>query len=226
MKKSRSEIETELKISLSREDLERVFDHFSQKPNAGRIEHKFLPRAYYDTAGLDLHAAGLSLRIQYKPGKSGKLGSYEQTVKFEFGVGQDALIEGAMQRKECKNQLSSPQPDMEAVVDADAVNAITPFKNKSLKHIFTAAIERRYFNLPVARGTVELAFDIGEIILQPSGANHPFAEIEIEVKAGSPAIIAAVRDKILKLAPSAKVQPLSKSQQGTQLFMQAKKPKI
>lgn len=224
MKKSRSEIETELKISLSREDLERVFDHFSQKPAAGRIEHKFLPRAYYDTVGLDLHEAGLSLRIQYKPGKSGKLGSYEQTVKFEFGL-NDGLIEGAMQRKECKNQLSSPQPDMEAVVDADAVNAITPFKNKSLKHIFTAAIERRYFDMPVARGTVELAFDIGEIILQPSGANHPFAEIEIEVKAGGPAIIAAVRDKILKLAPSAKIQPLSKSQHGTQLYKDSKKPK-
>lgn len=224
MKKSRSEIETELKISLSSEDLEKVFSQFSPKSASGKVTHKYYPRAYYDTDQLDLYHAGVSLRVQYKPGKDGKMGSYEQTVKFELS-GAAALDKGVLYRKECKDGLSGPKPDMSTVSDPDAAKTLLPFQGMSLRHIFTAAIERRYFNVPVndsQKSVVELAFDVGDVILQPDGEYHRFYEVEIELKSGDPAAISTMRDRILAAAPSAKVQPLSKSQQGTSLYKSRK----
>jgi hypothetical protein len=84
----KTEVEAELKIRLSQHDLEEVFKTLSKK--AAVISHKYLPRAYYDTDDLGLYNAGRSLRVQYKPGKEGKLGGYEQTVKVELPPANDA----------------------------------------------------------------------------------------------------------------------------------------
>lgn len=221
---SRSEVEQELKISLSVQDLERVFKAFSSGVDKGDISHKYLPRAYFDTPDLQMHAQGISLRVQYKPGKKGKLGSHEQTVKFDL-PGDAARVDGALYRKECKDGLSSAHPDLAAISDADAKARIAPFKDKSLKHIFTAAIERRYFNVEAGKGKewgeVELAFDVGDISLPETGDSQKFAEIEIEIKKGSAQAIHQIRDRILAIAPSAKVQTDDKSAQGARLYRAA-----
>lgn len=218
---SRSDVEQELKISLSVEDLERVFKVFSSDVAKGDITHKYLPRAYFDTPDLQMHEKGISLRVQYKPGKKGKLGSHEQTVKFDLPP-DAGRVEGALYRKECKDGLPSAQPDLAAISDADAKQRIEPFKNKSLKHIFTAAIERRYFNIEAGKGKewgeVELAFDVGDISLPDRGDSQKFAEIEIEIKKGSAQAIHQVRDRILAIAPSAKIQTDDKSAQGAKLY--------
>lgn len=232
MKQHKSEVEQELKISLTKEDLELVFKTFSKKVRKTDIQHKYLPRDYYDTENLDMHDAKVSLRVQYKPGSNGKLGSYEQTVKFALTPDADADSE-ALYRKECKDTLDNNAPDMDLVDDSEAVEAVKPFKNKSLKHIFTAAIERRYFNIEVGkgkkRGEVELAFDVGKISLPDyAGVEESLAEIEIEIKKGSAKAIAAVKKEILKIAPSARVQMQDKSAQGSRLYrdtVAARRPK-
>lgn len=228
-KDGKSEVETELKIKLSRSDLENVFKILLKDKDAGRLEHKFLPRAYYDTDDLDFHKAGISLRVQYNAGKGKKIGCYRQTFKFEMK--QDGTLEqGTFLRTECKNNLESPKPDVTIIADPDAQLKLKPFKNKKLSHIFTASIERRYFTLPVWEGknkaVVELAFDVGDIILQPDGENFPISEIEIEVKSGNPSAIETLKNEILQLAPSAQVQPYSKAQTGTQLYAKAWGKKI
>lgn len=232
-KKHKSEVEQELKISLTKEDLEKVFTFFADEVKKAEILHKFMPRDYYDTDALEMQDVKISLRVQYKPGKNGELGSYEQTVKFALTPDADADSE-ALYRKECKDTLDNNAPDMDLVDDKGAVEAVKPFKNKKLKHIFTAAIERRYFNVAVGkgkkRGEVELAFDVGKITLPDyAGVEQPLAEIEIEIKKGSPKAIAAVKDKIFKIAPSAQVQREDKSAQGVKLYrdtVKAQRPKI
>ena len=223
---SRSEIEQELKISLSVQDLERVFKEFSFDVPKGDITHKYLPRAYFDTPDLQMHAEGISLRVQYKPGKKGKLGSHEQTVKFDLPP-DAAQVDGALYRKECKDVLNAAQPDLSAVSDAEAKARIAPFKNKSLKHIFTAAIERRYFNVEAGKGKdwgeVEVAFDVGDISLPDTGDSQKFAEIEIEIKKGSPRAIHKIRDRILAIAPTAQVHTDAKSAQGAKLYRAAQR---
>jgi inorganic triphosphatase YgiF len=224
-KKHKSEVEQELKISLTKEDLEKVFKFFAEEVKKTEIRHKFMPRDYYDTEKLEMQDAKVSLRVQYKAGKNGALGSYEQTVKFALTPDSEADQE-ALYRKECKDTLDNKAPDMELVDDPEAIEAIKPFKNKSLKHIFTAAIERRYFNVEVGKGKkwgeVELAFDVGKITLPDyDGIEEPLAEIEIEIKKGSPKAIAAIKEQIFKIAPSARVQHEDKSAQGSNLYRTA-----
>lgn len=224
VKPHKSEIEQELKISLTAEDLEKVFKAFAAEVSKGDISHKYLPRAYFDTPDLDMYAAGVSLRVQYKPGNKGKLGSHEQTVKFELPPDAEKVAE-ALYRKECKDAVDAAQPDLTRVSDAEAAEKIKPFKDKTLKHIFTAAIERRFFNVEAGKGKhwgkVELAFDVGEISLPETGETRKFAEIEIEAKDGSAEAIHKIRDRIMAIAPSAKVETEAKSAQGSRMYKDA-----
>lgn len=225
-KNRKTEIEQEVKITLSSQDLEKVFRSFSRKEGATAVEHKYLPRAYYDTPALELHKQGISLRVQYKKGAKGKLGGHEQTVKFDL-LPEGGAVSGVLLRKECKDMLKSHAPDLSAVSDRKAKKLLAPFRGKKLTHLFTAAIERRYFNLSVGKGkkkgTVELAFDVGEVVLADGSKRESFTEIEIELKDGNPAAIMDVEEKVLRLARSAHIQPLSKADQGVQLYLSAQR---
>lgn len=226
--KQKTEDEQEVKIRLSAEDLEKVFNALSKKYAPRRIEHKYLPRAYYDTEDLKLYQNNLSVRIQYKEGKGKRLGGYEQTVKSDLPANGN-LAKDALFRREVKDMMPDPKPDLKAVTDKSTADAVQPYAGEKLKHLFTAAIERRYFNAKTAKdkhhgaGTVEIAFDAGGIIMSADGSYHPFHEIELEHKGGDAGALDALRAEILKIAPSARVQPLSKSQQGCKIYQQAQK---
>ena len=219
-KPSTSEIEQELKIQLSARDLEKVFRDLKKKAE-GKVEHKYLPRAYYDTRDLRLYENAISVRVQYKPGKGGKIGGYEQTLKFELPQ-SEAIIKGAFFRKECKDMIRTRLPKLALVSDREGRSRARPYQNKKLIHIFTAAIERRSFEMKVGggkkKGVVEVAFDVGEIILDSNGRHYAFFEIEIELVKGSPQAIEVLDKKIRAMARSARHQPLSKSQHGSRLY--------
>lgn len=199
--------EVELKIKLSTSDLEKVFEALSRKQGVSAVRKAFKSRAYYDTADLDLYTKGLSLRLEPN--------GQEQTLKIEAApVGNETLS-----RLEFTDPVDAPQPSFTAVRDAAAREAVKPFTGKSLVHIFTAVINRRYFDMDVAGGTVELAFDVGALVLASGRGRQDFHEIEVELKAGSAAVIDSVKREIFSLAPSAEVQPHSKSAQGSRLYL-------
>ena len=216
------EIEQEVKIKLSRGDLEKVFRSVSRRYAPKEVTHKYMPRHYYDTATLQLHKNAISLRIQYKSGRGKAVGGYEQTVKFELPHG-NKVAKGALFRKECKNMLDEHEPDLHEISDRQARAIMKSFRNRRMRHLFTAAIERRYFEVEVGHGrkkaTIEVAFDVGEIILSSNGRHYPFYEIELEKKRGNARGLDKLRERILKTAKSARLQPLSKSQQGCELHL-------
>jgi inorganic triphosphatase YgiF len=220
-KSSNSEIEQELKIQLSARDLEKVFKTLKKKAIGKKVEHKYMPRAYYDTPDLELYQNAISVRMQYKPGKGGKIGGYEQTVKFDLPHGA-TVAKGAFFRKECKDMLNGHKPQLALISDTEGRAIARSFHSKKVIHIFTAAIERRSFELKAGggkkRGIVEVAFDVGEIILDSNGQHYPFSEIEVEVKKGSAEAILAIEKKIRRIARSARIQPLSKAQHGSRLY--------
>ncbi|MDE1152882.1 MAG: CYTH domain-containing protein [Micavibrio sp.] len=228
IRQHKSEDEQEVKIRLSQGDLEKVFNALAKKYEPAHISHKYMPRAYYDTPRLDLYRKNLAVRMQYKEGKNGNLGGYEQTVKIELPP-PGVMAEGALFRREAKDVMPNHKPDLSAITDAEAKKAFAPFVKKKLSHIFTAAIERRYFDIKSGHGknksTVEVAFDVGEIILTKTGQRATFYEIELERKAGNAAAIDALREEILKIAPKAEVQPLAKSHQGSQLYQASRRPR-
>ncbi len=213
-------IEQELKIQLSARDLEKVFRILKKKAE-GKVEHKYMPRAYYDTHDLRLYENHISVRMQYKPGKGGKIGGYEQTLKFEVPHSQ-VIVKGAFLRKECKDMIRTRTPRLELVSDREGRIRTRPYRNKRFIHIFTAAIERRSFEMKVGggkkKGLVEVAFDVGEIILDSNGRHYPFYEIEIELVKGNPEAIETLERKIRGIARTACLQPLSKSQHGSRLY--------
>lgn len=212
-----SESETELKITVSPTDMERVFDAFSKRAGATKVTHKYMPRMYYDTNALDLHARNISLRVQYKSGVSGVLGFYEQTTKFELPPLSGGR-KGLLFRRECKDRLEGHLPDIDAISDPAAQKETAFLKGKKLVHIFTAAIERRFFEIPFGKGkekgVLEVAFDTGHIFLPGDERALPFCEIEVELKKGDVGLIAGLFDEIAAIAPSARVQPQSKAEQG------------
>lgn len=224
--KKSGEKEVELKLKLKESELEKVFAGFVKK-DKGTLRHKFYPRFYYDTEALDLHGKGISLRVQYKPGKGGSLGGYEQTVKLSLPKKQgqgDVMVRG-----EFKDMIAGQRPDISAIADKGVRGAIKPIKNKDLKHLFTAAVERRILMVSSKspstgkRGMVEVAFDIGNIFLPPPSTAHvAISEIELEVKSGPADVIEPLRAKILKAAPSAKAHTKAKSDQGVALYLRHK----
>jgi inorganic triphosphatase YgiF len=220
-RRHRSENEQEVKIKLSRGDLEKVFNALSKKYEPNDIDHKYMPRAYWDTLRLDLDSRDISVRMQYKEGRDGELGGYEQTVKLDLPHG-NRLAKGARLRREVKNMRPSHEPDLSIVTDARTMPELRPFLKKRLRHIFTAAIERRYFEVEAGhgrhKGTVEIAFDVGEIVLPHNGRRYALCEIELEIKSGSKDAIDKLREYIMNIAPSAEIQLLTKSQQGGRFF--------
>lgn len=220
-RRHRSENEQEVKITLSSGDLEKVFNALSKKYEPGDIDHKYLPREYWDTLRLELDRNNISVRTQYKEGKDGEVGGHEQTVKLDLPHG-NTLAKGAVLRREVKDMMPDHEPDLSVVKDAKTRPALRPFLKKRLKHVFTAAIERRYFKVEVGhgrhKGMVEIAFDVGEIIVPHNGRRYRLYEIELEKKSGSKDAIDKLREQIMDLARSAKIQPLSKSQQGSRLY--------
>lgn len=218
--------EQETKFDVTRAQLEYLFDVFSKGLKDDDIEHKYRPRDYYDTPDFDLYRQKMSLRVQYLQGKGRAAGGFEQTLKFElkkdFSAAADALL-----RKECKNMLAEHEPALSQVSDKEGAHKVKTLQDKPLKHYFTVAVERRYFTIDVGKGkhksTVELAFDVGEIVLTSDQSRHPFTEIEIELKKGSPAAIDYIQEQILRLAPTARLQHQSKAEQGIELYRQSVK---
>ncbi|MFH1157747.1 MAG: CYTH domain-containing protein [Pseudomonadota bacterium] len=220
--KNTSETEAELKIKLSPEDMKKVFRTLMKKKGAAEVSHKFTPRMYYDTPELLLHQNGISLRVQYNPGRNGRPGNNEQTLKLE-AASKASSVRGVLRRKECRSRLKNHQPDLRVISDRQARKILTSLKCKKPVHIFTAAIERRFFDLELGkgreRGLVEVAFDSGYLVLPHNGAYQGFSEIEIELKKGGTEFIGIVRDEIMRIASSARVQILSKAKQGVRLYL-------
>lgn len=223
-RRHRAEDEQEVKIRLSKTDLAKVFNALNRDYKPGYLDRKYLPRFYYDTPDLLLDQNGISVRLQYKEGKGNAVGGYEQTVKFEI-THATKLAKGAMLRREIKDPRADHTPDLKIVRGVHAKAVLKPFLRRKLQHIFTAAIERRYFEVEAGhgrnKGTVEIAFDVGEIILAQNGRHYPFFEIEIERKKGSAEAVDALREEIMKIAKSARIQPHSKGRQGSNRHRQA-----
>jgi len=219
---AKNDTEIELKVVVSSKKLEKLFQHFS-KQAIGDIRHKCRPRAYYDTEDKDLRQRNISLRVQYKLGKNGKLGGFEQTIKFSTDKdAASAKKDGVLIRKEWKDWLEGPEPSFDMISNKQAQELLEDLDVSKLCHLFTAIVERRYFEIEVnkgkkgPKGVVELAFDVGHIALpalQGQGYKELF-EIEIELKSGDPAIVDVVKEQVLDLAAKAYITTDSKADIG------------
>lgn len=198
-------IETEQKIILSRESLEKVFNALAP----AEIKHKHHPRAYFDTLDMQLNHRKVALRIQSK-----KNGKFKQTIKAAHEADGASLV-----RSEWDMVINGDRPDFSDIENPDILKALSGVDPDKMVHIFTSDVKRRFFDLDVdGRGTVEVAFDLGEIYLANGGVREEMCEIEVELKSGTPEIIDEVVRRILDMVDDAKVSMVSKAERGFNLY--------
>ncbi|MCK1733778.1 CHAD domain-containing protein [Bradyrhizobium sp. 138] len=194
--------EIELKLVV---DAERIA-HFNAAPviaaharNKGARKH--LKSVYYDTPERELRRNGLSLRVRQSGAR------FVQTVKTE--VADDPLRRG-----EWEANVPSLAPVLALAMPFIPEKIRSSLEVHPLEAVFTADIHRHARMIDLPTGTVEVAFDQGE--LTADGRSLPVSEIELELKSGSASTIYEVA---LLLAEQGAVKPSirSKSARGFDL---------
>ena len=196
--------EIEQKLVVSKEDLEKVFNALAPQD----FKRKHYPRAYFDTLDMKLNERKVALRIQIMAK------GFQQTIKAAMDNEGDSLV-----RAEWDFEIDAHAPNKAVIDNAETLKAVEGINFDQLVHIFTSDVKRRYFDLAVDGGMVELAFDLGRIYLPNSDIDEELCEIEVELKSGDPHIIGATAKRIQSIAPSAKLSMRSKAERGFDLYM-------
>lgn len=161
---------------------------------------------YYDTPERALRRAGLSLRVR----QSGT--RFVQTVKSD--VADDPLRRG-----EWEASVPSLAPDLALAMPFIPEKLRGQLEAKPLEAVFTADIHRHTRIIDLPSGTVEVAFDQGE--LTAGGKSMPVSEVELELKSGG---ASAIYEIALRLAEQGTVRPSIRSKSARGFDLAADQP--
>lgn len=182
--------EIELKLLV---DADRMA-HFNAAPviaanarNKGTRKH--LKSVYYDTPERTLRRNGLSLRVR----RSGA--RFVQTVKTD-------VVDDPLRRGEWEASVPSLAPDLALAMPFIPEKLRGHLEAQPLEAVFTADVHRHARLIDLPSGTVEIAFDRGE--LTAGDRSLPVSEIELELKSGS---ASAIYEIALRLAEHGDVKP-------------------
>jgi inorganic triphosphatase YgiF len=166
---------------------------------------KHLKSVYYDTPTQTLRRNGLSLRVR----QSGT--RFVQTVKLESAG-------DPLRRGEWEASVPSSSPDLVLAMPFIPEDLRSEIEQDGLEAVFSTDIHRHQRLVDLPTGTIEIAFDHG--FLKAGGWSQPVAEIELELKSGSPS---AIYDLALRLSEHGPVKPSirSKSARGYDLAADA-----
>nr|WP_249809819.1 CYTH and CHAD domain-containing protein [Bradyrhizobium sp. 139] len=204
---ARSAGEIELKLLV---DADRMA-HFNAAPviaanarNKGTRKH--LKSIYYDTQERLLGRNGLSLRVR----RSGAC--FVQTVKTD-------AADDPLRRGEWEASVSSLAPDLGLAMPFIPEKLRSQLAAQPLEAVFTADVHRCARMIDLPSGTVEIAFDQGELVA--GDRSMPVSEIELELKSGSASTIYEVA---LRLAEHGAVKPSIRTKSGRGFDLAAGKP--
>lgn len=167
---------------------------------------KRLKSVYYDTPERALRRAGLSLRVR----QSGT--RFLQTVKTE--VADDPLRRG-----EWEASVPTLEPDLALAMPFIPEKLRGQLDAQPLEAVFTAEVHRHARIIELPSGTVEVAFDRGD--LTAGDRSVPVSEIELELKSGS---ASAVYEIALRLAEHGTVKPSIRSKSARGFDLAADQP--
>lgn len=194
------EIELKLLVAADR------MAHFNAAPviaanarNKGSRKH--LKSIYYDTPERLLRRNGLSLRVRQSGAR------FVQTVKTD-------AADDPLRRGEWEASVPSLEPDLALTMPFIPEKLRSRLELQPLEAVFTADVHRHARIVDLPSGTVEIAFDRGE--LTAGDRSLPVSEIELELKSGSASTIYEIA---LRLAEHGAVKPSirSKSARGFDL---------
>lgn len=212
MAEAESNRETELKLAVSPDDMEKLRSSPAIAARAtGKAATKTLESTYYDTADRRLAARLVTVRVR-------KVGDrFLQTVK-------GAPDRDSLGRAEWECPVDGPTPDLSRVTDAEALDLLGPVGESDLLPLFTTVVERTTQLVTMGKGDadgdadgesaagIEIAFDRGDI-RTPDGGSVPISEVELELRSGSPAALYDLALELAKAAPL-RLDPRTKASRG------------
>jgi len=198
--------EIELKLRVDPQHLARFRNSSAFAGSQARAITQNLESVYYDTEGLALRQRGVTLRVR----KKGK--SYIQTIKIA-----NEHAGGVFSRGEWETPVAGPLPDLSAVEDREALDYLGVVGADELKPVFASHIKRNLRLLNGADGqpggtVIEVAVDQGEL-RAADGTVLPVAEVELELKEGTPQALFDLALKLAEVAP-VRVETRTKAERG------------
>lgn len=178
--------EIELKLLLSKEDLERLLtlDFMVQAVREGSRKVRHLVSTYYDTQELTLKEHGIAYRVRDKGD-----GSFEATVKT-----QKQSAGGLSERLELNLPLAEAQPVLDGFAALGLGFELSELAPCGVQALFTVDVERITYILDYAGAVCELAIDKGA--LRCGEKSDSIDEVEIELLEGEVQALLELKERI------------------------------
>ena len=178
--------EIELKLLLSKEDLERLLtlDFMVQAIREGSRRVRHLVSTYYDTQELTLKEHGIAYRVRDKGD-----GSFEATVKT-----QKQSAGGLSERLELNLQLAEAQPVLDGFAALGLGFELSELVPCGVQALFTVDVQRITYILDYAGAVCELAIDKGAI--RCGEKSDSIDEVEIELLEGEVQALLELKERI------------------------------
>ncbi|BBI99751.1 inorganic triphosphatase [Ferrigenium kumadai] len=196
-------VETELKLSISPEHLNRLKRHpLLRRLSVSRAANHKLYSVYFDTPALDLRNHAMALRLR----RAGK--QWLQTLKGGGGVQA-----GLHQRNEWETPVAGEGLDFEALKAAGG--ELPRGVRKELQPVFVTDFSRNLRLLKFEGAEIELCMDKGEVRTEQH--SFPICELELELKSGEPRQLFELALALLDIVPF-ELETVSKAEQGYRLL--------
>ena len=178
--------EIELKLLLSKEDLERLLtlDFMVQAVREGSRRVRHLVSTYYDTQELTLKEHGIAYRVRDKGD-----GSFEVTVKT-----QKQSAGGLSERLELNLPLAEAQPVLDGFAALGLGFELSELAPCGVQALFTVDVQRITYILDYAGAVCELAIDKGAI--RCGEKSDSIDEVEIELLEGEVQALLELKERI------------------------------
>ena len=178
--------EIELKLLLSKEDLERLLtlDSMVQAIREGSRKVRHLVSTYYDTQELTLKEHGIAYRVRDKGD-----GSFEATVKT-----QKQSAGGLSERLELNLPLAEAQPVLDGFAALGLGFELSELAPCGVQALFTVDVQRITYILDYAGAVCELAIDKGAI--RCGEKSDSIDEVEIELLEGEVQALLELKERI------------------------------
>lgn len=178
--------EIELKLLLSKEDLERLLtlDFMVQAIRDGSRKVRHLVSTYYDTQELTLKEHGIAYRVRDKGD-----GSFEATVKT-----QKQSAGGLSERLELNLPLAEAQPVLDGFAALGLGFELSELAPCGVQALFTVDVQRITYILDYAGAVCELAIDKGAI--RCGEKSDSIDEVEIELLEGEVQALLELKERI------------------------------
>jgi triphosphatase len=201
-------VETELKLAVAPDAMARLARHPLLSPlRRGPSRKTRVTSTYFDTAGLDLALAGVSLRLR----RDGR--RWLQTVK---GLAEKPSAGGMTVRSEFEWPVTGGQLDPLRFATTPYRRTLSKAERRGLEPQFTTCVTRTTIPLAFADSTMALlCIDAGEVRAEVDGTqlSAPIHEIEMELEAGDKSRLYELASALAADVPLS-LEPRSKAERG------------